>query len=78
MGDPVLLNCVLAVCCDPFSDNQRRALTSMLVEDGICKDDEAAKVAAWVLKKFDLAEAGTLTELKASIAKLARGEDYKG
>lgn len=76
MGDPVL-NCILAVCCPPFSSEQHEALARQLIMDGVCGEREAAKVSAWLLKKYDLAEVGTLQPLKESIARLARGEDYK-
>jgi hypothetical protein len=43
-------------------------LAKALVEDGVCSENpEAERVSAWVLKHFDLAPAGTLTEFKHAI-----------
>lgn len=65
--------CILGVCCPPGSEAQANALASELVKDGICSENpEANKVARWVLKHFDLAPAGTLTDLKKQIARLAK------
>lgn len=64
--------CVLGICCPPGSDAQTRALAKELVKDQICPDDSAHAVAAWVLKHFDLAPAGTLSDFKSRIATVAR------
>ena len=65
--------CILGVCCPPGSEAQTTALASELVKDGVCSENpEAHKVAQWVLRHFDLAPAGTLTEFKKSIAKMAK------
>lgn len=70
MSDPQK-NCVLEICCG--ASNANEMLTSLLVEDGVCAEpDEAKRVAKWVNKHFDLAEKGTLTAFKKSIARLAK------
>ena len=69
--DDALLNCMTGVCCPPAA--QIEALGGAMVSEGICREPaEAQRVAAWLLKHFDLAEAGTLTKLKKSIARLAK------
>jgi len=43
------------------------------VKDGVCSENpEAQKVAAWVLKHFDLAPAGTLTAFKHAIVHVVK------
>lgn len=76
MGDPVM-NCVLAVCCPPQSENQQHALAGLLERDGVVGPESSANVAKWLLSKFDLAPQGTLQPFKDAIAQLARGADYK-
>jgi hypothetical protein len=69
--DDALLNCMTGVCCPPQA--QAAALAGALVADGVCRErGEADAVAHWLLKHFDLAEAGTLGPLKKSIARLAK------
>lgn len=67
--------CILAVCCPPGSQKQNRALVTELVKAGVCDEEYAPKVATWILKNFDLAPAGTLTDFKAALAKLARAKE---
>lgn len=65
--------CILGVCCPAGSDGQVNALAVELVKDGICSENpDASRVAAWVLKHFDLAEKGTLDALRASYVKHAQ------
>lgn len=60
--------CLLGICCTPGSAEQSAVLAKALVEDGVCSENpEAERVSAWVLKHFDLAPAGTLTEFKHAI-----------
>ena len=67
------VNCILSVCCPEGSEAQLNALTSELTKAGVGKERaEARRYATWILANFDLAEKGTLTAFKASIAKLAR------
>jgi hypothetical protein len=74
--DP-LINCVLAVCCPPLSQNQYEALAKLLVRDGV--DADAAETCAKVmLQHFDLAPQGSLQAFKDAIAALARGANYPG
>lgn len=71
--DPIL-NCLTGVCCPPDSAEQLASATKFMMEYGGCTDHAVAeKCAAAMLKHFDLAEKGTLTAFKASIARLARG-----
>lgn len=74
--DPIW-NCVLAVCCPPFSQGQREALAKFLIGKGI-DANVAEQCASVVIESFDLAPSGTLQPLKDAIATLARGEHYKG
>ena len=67
--------CILGVCCPPLSAKQQDALTREMVKGTGCSEDEAKKISKWVLENFDLAEVGTLTSMKHSIAKLARKND---
>lgn len=64
--------CVLGVCCPAGSEAQAQALATELAKDGVCEEREALKIAKWTLKHFDLAPAGSLTELKGAIASLVR------
>ncbi len=69
--DDALLNCLTGVCCPPAT--QAEALADAMLMDGVCGEpDEAKQIAKWLLRHFDLAEAGTLAALKKSIARLAR------
>ena len=71
LSDPEL-NCILAVCCDPEPATAR--LSKRLLKDGVCEDAaHADRCAAWVQATFDLAPKGSLVQLKADIARLARG-----
>jgi hypothetical protein len=71
MGDPVLLNCALEVCCSPAQAAER--LAELFRSDAGLDAVSAKLAAACVQKHFDLAERGTLEPLKRSIAALARG-----
>jgi hypothetical protein len=76
MMDPIL-NCILAVCCPPASQEQRDALAKFLTREGV--DAAAAETCAKVLLHyFDLAPAGSLQTFKDAIAELARGQNYQG
>jgi hypothetical protein len=69
--DDALLNCMTGVCCPPAA--QAEALAGALVKDGVCTEHaEAKRVAQWMVKHFDFAEAGTLKPLKESIRRLAK------
>lgn len=72
--DPIL-NCILAVCCPP--EAARDALAKFLITNGDVNADDAIKAAECIAKYFDLAEKGTLQAFKDSVARLARGADYK-
>ena len=61
--------CILGVCCPPGSDAQTVALRDAMERDGVT---DAASAAVWVLKTFDLAPHGSLTQFKADVAKMAR------
>lgn len=71
------INCLLSICCPPNSVTQQSAMVKFLTKYGV--DAHAAESCATVLlEHFDLAEKGTLQSFKDSIARLARGADYKG
>jgi hypothetical protein len=74
MGDPVM-NCILAVCCPPLSEQQVAALARVLTQEGVSAD-AAETCAKVILSKFDLAPVGTLQAFKAAIADEARGEGF--
>ncbi len=74
MDDPIL-NCLLAVCCPP--EARVELLTKLLMTECGVAPDAANNAAAWLLSKFEFAPAGSLTQLKDTIAACARGEDYK-
>ena len=61
--------CILGVCCPPAE--AEAALALELEHAGVSPED-AKKAAKHMLKEYDLAEAGTLTPLKNSFAKLGR------
>lgn len=65
--------CIMGICCPAGSQAQHDALAKELVNDGICETEhEGQTYAAWLLQHFDLAPVGSLTKLKAEIAKLAK------
>jgi len=65
--------CILGVCCPPGSEAQAASLAKEMVKDGVCSENpEAQRVAAWVLKHFDLAPAGTLTQFKHAIVQVVK------
>jgi hypothetical protein len=70
ISDPVL-NCLLEVCCG--AAQAQAGLAKAMVDAGVCAPAEAHKCAAWVHEYFDLAPKGSLVQLKADIARLARG-----
>lgn len=69
--------CALGICCPPLSQEQVDALAEEMVHGGTCDMETAKPIAAWLLKEYDLAPAGSLTELKRHIAKLVRKADKK-
>lgn len=71
------VNCLLAVCCPDGSPAQLDTLTKVLVRETGVEEEYAQKCATYMLVNFDLAEKGTLTDFKASIARLARGPKHK-
>jgi hypothetical protein len=77
MGDPSdpIINCALRVCCEEAG--AIRATAKWLTEYGI-EATVAHECASLLHEHFDLAEKGTLQPFKDSIARLARGADYKG
>jgi hypothetical protein len=66
--DPVM-NCLLAVCCSPARAEEQYA--KQLVREGL--DEASAKrCAAWTFEYFELAPKGSLVQLKADIARVAK------
>ena len=70
------VNCILAVCCPPDSDGQRRALAEEIEAAFPAQlggsGEFPLELASWVLKNFDLAPKGSLQAFKDEIARLAR------
>jgi hypothetical protein len=64
--------CALEICCAPGSPKQRQALITEIMHGLQCTPDEAAKLADFINKEWDLAPKGTLTAFKAAIAQLVR------
>ena len=73
--DPITC-CLLGICCPP--EEQETALTAFFVEHTHMGSEHAAEAAKAVMKHFDLAPAGTLTEFTASIVEMIRHHDQKG
>lgn len=71
-------NCILAICCPPGSEGQRRALTEEIMEAFGWDDAMTAyattphTIADWILTHFDLAPAGSLQALKDAVRDHAR------
>ncbi len=69
-------NCALEICCPPGSRDAVMALAKMIREDYPEVPQKYAEQAAdWILKKFDLAERGTLAAFKASVVKVWQQKD---
>jgi hypothetical protein len=69
-------NCVLGICCLERQQGAR-VLGRVMVEKGIAKDlAEALPYCEFMMNNFDLAPYLSLANLKAEIAKYARGADY--
>ncbi len=73
MGDPnddLLLNCATGSCC-PTAARQTEAVAQLMVKDGVCNEyAEAHRYAAWFVKRFDRAPAGTLQPFINEIVRL--------
>ena len=69
------INCLLSICCPP--ERQVSVMAKFLTEQG-CDALAAESAAKIVCASFDLAPKDTLQPFIQAIAKLARGEDYKG
>jgi hypothetical protein len=68
-------NCALNICCEPRSPQHKAAVASELMVGLGWKDAQyevAVEVADWLCEEYDLAPAGSLVQLKAEVAKLAR------
>lgn len=67
--------CILGICCPP--QQRAAALAKELCHDldsPLCGDPEqAAQVAEYIFKHFDLAPAGKLQPMVAAVAALAKG-----
>lgn len=69
--DDVILNCILEVCCE--AGRAEETLAKFIAKQTGLDRDAATKAAACMCAHFDLAEKGTLSAFKASVARLARG-----
>lgn len=78
-------NCILEICCAPGSTAQRAALTEEILAAGVLeaapsearaanpdRARDAAALAAWICRTFDLAPKGSLVAFKQEVARLAR------
>lgn len=74
--DDILLNCVLEVCCEGGSAAQLTALSTLMAGELGCSIADAKPYATFILGYFDLAEKGSLSAFKGSIARLARGRQH--
>ncbi len=70
--DPIL-NCLTGVCCPP--EQRLRVMTKALMEYCGCDEATGARVGAWILTTFDLAEKGTLEKLVQSIVRLHKNTE---
>ena len=70
--------CLLGVCCPPGSEAQLDALATEMASDLGVQPEEVRRHAAWILKHFDLAPAGSLAQFKDAIATHARKAAQKG
>lgn len=68
--------CILGICCPPASRKQLVALAKQIRADYPAVPMQYAEQAAeWILKNFDLAPVGSLSDFKRGIAKIAREHD---
>lgn len=66
-------NCIFAVCCPPGSEAQTEALAGEMAKAlPFLHPASLRETAAWVLKTYDLAPAGTLQSFKDAIRDYAR------
>lgn len=72
-GDDQQMNCVLEICCEAHSEKQYEALALKIAHD-LPNGGDPDTMAKWILKHFDLAEVGTLSAFKASIARVAKAQ----
>ena len=69
-------NCALGVCCAKVKD-QKEALAAWMTSEiaytpVTIQDRVIADCASWIVDTFDLAPKGSLVQLKATIAELAK------
>lgn len=68
--------CAIGVCCPPASAKQRTELAKMIrVDYPQVPMQYAEQAAEWILKNFDLAPPGTLSNYAQAIAKIARAHE---
>ena len=67
--------CLFGICCPP--EEQEQALTAFFQERTHMGADHALAAAKAVMKHFDLAPAGTLTEWTAALVAMIRQHDKK-
>ncbi len=66
--------CILGVCCPPDSATQVSSFANELAKDTGAPAEYCAKIAAQVLKDYDLAPKGSLQAFKDHIAAMVRGQ----
>lgn len=64
--------CILGVCCPPGSSAQIDALAKEMSAEIGAPAEKCLPYAAFMLRHFDLAPAGSLAQLKDAVATLAR------
>lgn len=69
MGNPSdpILNCILEICCG--AANAEEALEALMVDEGVT---DAHSAMQCICKHFDLSTKGSLKQLKADYARLAK------
>ncbi|HZO51200.1 MAG TPA: hypothetical protein VFB63_00720 [Bryobacteraceae bacterium] len=76
-GNDTQQNCILEVCCGGPNSKQVKALTEVAEHALVfLSHEEAADVAEWIARNWDLAPKGSLYAFKQAIAKLAKGPAY--
>lgn len=74
--DPIW-NCLLAICCDPLSENRIESLAKFMAEHGDMNREAAMKAAKCVVEYFDLAPVGMLQPLLKLSGQLAKMPPHK-
>jgi hypothetical protein len=71
-------NCVLEICCPPGSAAPRQTLAAEVSKSTGYDLEMCQQVAEFIFDNYDLAPKGSLGNLKAEVARLARQGYVKG